>query len=239
MRSPRRKGSVDVTPDKARTHSAVWSAIRLRADLISSMPVECYRTLSSGLEIVSAAPPVLVTPATHGPGQPQDIADWLYATQSDLDSVGNAYGIITAVDGYGLPAQIQLVQASDVTVSVRGGQVTAYKIGKEVYKPEQIWHERQYSISGVPVGLSPIAYAAASIGGYLSAQQFALDWFGNGATPSAILKNSKRVLNKEEAALTKRTFMASVQNGEPFVTGMDWDYSTLGAKAAERSSSRK
>jgi len=236
IRSPRRNGSVDVTPDKARTHSAVWASIRLRADLISSMPVQCYRTVpGTGLEVAVPTPPVLTIPAYHDAGekQPIGIAEWMYTSQSDVDSVGNTFGIITQLDGMGLPARIQPVQVQDVTVAVRKGLLDHYKIGTQVYSPEQIWHERQYPISGSPVGLSPIAYAAASIGGYLSAQQFALDWFGNGAVPSAILKNSKRTLDAAEAALTKRRFGAAVGNGEVFVTGMDWDYTMLGAKATE------
>lgn len=234
MRSPKRAGSIDVTKDKARTHSAVWAAVRVRADLISSMPIECYRTLGGdGIEVSSPVPPVLIEPGSHGDGQPISIDEWLYMTQSDLDSVGNAFGIITAKDGAGKPAQIQPVQAEDVTISIRGGKLDHYKIGREVYSPAEIWHERQFPVSGSPVGLSPIAYAAASIGGYLSAQQFALDWFAGGATPSAILKNGKRVLDPAEARETKQRFMATVGNGEPFVTGMDWDYQMLGVKATE------
>jgi HK97 family phage portal protein len=235
MRSPRRAGAVDVTPDKAKTHSAVWAAVRLRADLISSMPLEVYRTLSDGLEVAVPSPPVLVIPAYHddGQAQPIGISEWIYQTQVDLDSTGNAFGIITARDGLGLPAQIQPSPAEQVTVAVRNRRLDHYKIGTAIYQPWEIWHERQYTISGSPMGLSPIAYAAASIGGYLSAQQFALDWFGNGATPGAILKNSKRTLGTGEAALAKRTFMASVSNGEPFVTGQDWDYQVISAKAAE------
>jgi HK97 family phage portal protein len=198
------------------------------------MPVGCYRTLGSdGLEVSSPVPPVLIEPGSHGDGQPISIDEWLYMTQSDLDSVGNTFGIITAKDGAGKPAQIQPVQAEDVTISVRGGKLDHYKIGRESYAPAEIWHERQFPVSGSPVGLSPIAYAAASIGGYLSAQQFALDWFAGGATPSAILKNGKRVLDPKEARETKQRFMATVGNGEPFVTGMDWDYQMLGVKATE------
>ena len=234
MRSPRRSGSVDVTRDKSRGHSAAWAAVRVRGDLISSMPVECYRTIGAeGIEVSAPVPPVLIEPGSHGDGQPISIDEWLYVTQSDLDQVGNAFGVITAIDGAGKPAQIQPVDADSVTVAIRGGKIDHYKIGKSVYQPAEIWHERQFPVSGSPVGLSPLAYAAASIGGYLSAQQFALDWFAGGATPSAILKNGKRTLDPKEAAETKRRFMATVSTGEPFVTGMDWDYTMLGAKASE------
>jgi phage portal protein BeeE len=39
-------------------------------------------------------------------------------------------------------------------------------------------------VPGVPLGLSPIAYAAWTIGGYLSAQQFGLEWFTVGRHPA-------------------------------------------------------
>jgi hypothetical protein len=32
-----------VTPDKAMCHSAVWARVRLRADLISTLPLDVYR----------------------------------------------------------------------------------------------------------------------------------------------------------------------------------------------------
>lgn len=232
-RMPRRAGTVDVTTDSSRTHSAVWAAQRLRADLVSTMPLIVYRRMPSGIEVEVASSGILQTPSSHGVGQPIDMCEWLYSSQMDLDSVGNAFGIIQERDATGLPSQIDLVSADTVSVSVKNRKITSYKIGKDKYDPVDIWHERQYTVPGIHVGLSPIMYAARAIGSSLSAQQFALDWFSNGAVPGAILKNSDRTLQQAEASAIKKQWMASVGNGEPFVTGKDWEYSMVQAKAAE------
>jgi HK97 family phage portal protein len=72
-----------------------------------------------------------------------------------------------------------------------------------------------------------VAYAAWSIGEYLSIQDFALDWFGNSTVPAAQLKNTGMVLTEEQALHHKAVFQASVQAGQPWVTGKDWEYDPL------------
>lgn len=231
-RSPRRMGNVDVTTDSALTHSAVWAATRIRSDMISQMDIECFR-LAGGVERLIKTPNVLITPSSHGDGQPMDIVEWMYSSQMDLDRLGNAFGLIAARDSLGYPSVIDPISASTVVVSVKHGRIDHYKVGKKIVSPLDMWHERANTIPGVHVGLSPVAYAAASIGSYLSAQQFALDWFSNGAVPGAVLKNTSRTLRPDESAAVKKKFQTSLQNGETFVTGMDWDYKMIQATAAE------
>jgi HK97 family phage portal protein len=77
------------------------------------------------------------------------------------------------------------------------------------------------------VGLSPIAAAAWSIGEYLNIQQFGLEWFGGGAIPKAKLKNTSKKVDNNEALMMKERFKASVQNGDLFVHGTDWEYDMI------------
>lgn len=229
-----RKGSVDVTSDSAMRHSAVWASIRLRADLVSLMPLDAFRKIPSmGVDVEVTKPKVLVTPSSHGEGQPMDITEWMYSTQSDLDRMGNAFGLVTETDALGLPAQIEPQSADKVTVIVKKGLISGYRIGRDEYKPAEVWHERQFTTSGVHVGMSPVSFAALAIGGALSAQQFAQDWFSSGAVPGAHLKNTSRTLDAGEAQATKRRFLETVGVGEPFVTGRDWEYNMLQATANE------
>lgn len=144
----------------------------------------------------------------------------------------NAFGLITACDGLGFPARIDLVPLSEVTVKGTGGQITKYRICGTDYEPYEVWHERQYTVSGMALGLSPVAYAAWSIGEYLSIQQFALDWFSNGAMPSAHLKNTAKVINPQQATEVKDRFKAATANRDLFVTGMDWQYDMIQAEQA-------
>lgn len=217
-----------VKRDEALRNSATWACLRLRADLISTLPQDVFRRVN-GVQFEQAKPPVLITPG----GKTVRMMEWMYSTQVDLDSAGNTVGIITAIDGIGNPAVIELQNIDDVTYIGKGSKIVKFKIKGVEYFPEQIWHEKQYTLSGVPIGLSPIAYAAATLNTSISAQQFAADWFGNSTMPGGHLKNLSKVLKRGEAARAKSAFKASVASGDVWVSGMDWEYNTLSAKASE------
>lgn len=228
---PRRSGRSShraVSADDAMRSSAVWACLRLRADLVSTSPVDCYRTVA-GRAAEVPTPPVLVNPG----GSKVDIHEWLYSTQVDLDRFGNCFGLITARDGAGFPARIDLLTGETVTVHTTDGEITGFRSGQKLYDPSQIWHEKQYTTAGCPVGLSPLAAAAMSLSTYLSAQEFGAEWFSGGAVPSSHLKNTAKVLDGTDAQVVKDRFNASVRTGDVFVTGSDWDYEMLGSKASE------
>lgn len=224
--------SAGVTTTTALRNSAVWACLALRSNLISTMPLDVFRK-SGSIDLPMVTPPLLVEPSSYGDGQPMDITDWMAATQMDLDRSGNAFGVITARDGLGLPAQIDPVPAEDARVRTVNGRIQEYKFGRSTYTPREVWHERQYVVPGLPMGLSPIAYAAWSISGYLSAQAFAIEWFAGGAVPAGDLAWTAGKLEPREAEIHKRRFMESVANGEPFVHGKDWTYTPIGSKASE------
>jgi HK97 family phage portal protein len=217
-----RRGTVTVNNETALRHSAVWACLRLRANLVSTMPVDLYRRVH-GHQVEMPKPAVLVNPG----GDRVGISEWMYSTQFDLDRAGNCFGLITARDGRNNPARIDLLPLGDVSVIVKGGEITGYRVSGEVLSPDKVWHEKQYTVAGLHVGLSPVAYAAWSIGEYLSIQDFALDWFGNSTVPAAQLKNTVKTMTSAEAAEHKERFQASVHSGQPWVTGMDWEYNPL------------
>lgn len=219
-------GSVIVTADTAMRHSAVWACLRLRADLVSTMPVDVYRRVND-IQIEMTKPPVLVNPG----GERVDICEWLYSSQVDLDRGGNAIGLITERNSANLPQRIDLQPLSECTIKVKKG-VVSYRIGGVEYPSEKVWHERQFTLSGFPMGLSPVAYAAWSIGQYQSAQEFALNWFGTGAVPKGHLKNTQLpTIEPGAAGIIKDRFKASVQGNDVFVSGSDWEYKPYQAEA--------
>jgi len=220
-------GTAPVTNETALRSSAVWACLRLRANLISTFPLDVFRRVN-GIQVEVYKPPVLVNPG----GERVDLLEWMYSSQVDLDRAGNTVGVITERDARALPSRIDLAPISEVTVRVRKGEIVKFKIGREEYDPSEIWHEKQYTIAGLHVGLSPVAYAAWTIGEYLSIQDFALDWFGNGTIPAAILKNTKKTLTSAQASEMKGRFKASVQHGDVFVTGEDWEYAMVQAEQA-------
>lgn len=220
-------GGVSVTRETALRHSAVWASLRLRANLISTLPQDVFRKVG-GVQVEVPTPPVLEKPG----GEQVDLLEWMYSSQFDVDRAGNCFGLITARDGLGLPARIELQPLAECAVQLRKG-VLKYRIAGVEYEPRDVWHEKQYTVAGLPVGLSPIAFAAWSIGEYLSIQDFALDWFGNGGVPSAHLKNTKKqTLTAGEAANVKQVFRAATQGGEMFVSGSDWEFKPINAEAS-------
>lgn len=224
----RRVANQVVDRDSALRLSALWAALRLRADMVSTMPVDVYRKVDN-VAVEVPKPAVLVSPD----GSEYGLTDWLYRTQLDLDSCGNTFGLIEERDGAGRPATIQLLDASKVTVVKRGKDLTIRYGREEIPWDERIWHERQYPVSGSLLGLSPIAYAAFTMNSSLSAAQFAADWFGAGGTPSQHLKNTAKTLDSTEAQRVKDRYKSTISSGDVFVSGSDWELSLLTAKASD------
>lgn len=217
---------------EALAHSAFWGCTRLRADLISTLPIDVYRKVGAR-QVEVPKPPVLIQPS----GDRADIEEWLYSSQVDLDSCGNSFGIVVERDGLELPRRIDLVPREEVTVQVRGGELS-YLIAGEHYsgdKVRNVWHEKQWTSSGLVVGLSPVAYAAMNLFQHSAAQQFAANWFAGGAIPTGVLKYSKSKLEPKDTDATKARFQLATENGDVFVTGADWDYNVIQSQSSQAS----
>lgn len=220
-----------ITEDDAMRNSSVWSALRVRANLISSLDVHCYMNYvdptGDRLSLEVALPPVMVEPS---PGI--DFAEFMYSSQVDLDRYGNCFGLIKQTDRFDLPMRIDLVPAADVRVRLAKDGTVSYRIGSKEYERKDVWHERQYTVAGLPVGLSPISYAAMTIAQSKSAQGFAINWYTHNAVPAGHLKNVDKRLDAGEARLIKDRFEAAMQGGGAvFVTGKEWEFSPVVAES--------
>lgn len=218
-----------VTADSALRTSAVWAALRLRANMISTMPVDSFRTVGD-IQVETAKP---TTTFING-GREIESHEFLYCTQMDLDRAGNAFGVITERNALGLPATIELVNLANVSLAPRSyvdplNTDWVYRIGGREYDRADIWHERQYTVAGLALGLNCVAYAAYAIGSYASAQDFSIQWFGADAIPAAVLTNKERVIPPQVAQAAKAQYMASMTPGGVFVTGADWELKPLNA----------
>jgi HK97 family phage portal protein len=236
-RSSGKHGAVNVTEAKAMTHSAYFACLRLRADLVSTFPADVFRDVDLGDGPVATEmpkPPVMVDPG----GVEWDFTDWMWASQRDLDSTGNAIGLIrernavsTRYYPEGLPSRIELFDTRGCSIINHKGSMK-YRIDGRIYDPSQVYHERQYRMSGSPVGLSPLMMAAATIGEYLSMQEYGLDWFSHGGIPKAWMQNTAKRLGDEERTAAKSWYEDTVRNGDLMVTGRDWEYNMIQAETA-------
>lgn len=226
-RSLRSAAPTPVTRTSSLRAGVKWAALRLRADLVSTTPLDVFRRVD-GRQVEMTKPLVLKEPG----GADMEPEEWFYSTQFDLDDTGNTFGIVASRDNHGLPTMIELVPTEAASVMVRKG-IVKYRLDGKEYDRDKVWHERQFTTSGSPVGLSPTFFAAMVAGGYLSAQEFAADWFSGAGVPASHLKNTARVLQPGEAEKIRARHEASVRNGGVFVSGSDWTYDMIGAKASE------
>jgi HK97 family phage portal protein len=217
-----------ISTEDAMRNSAVWAALRIRADLISTLPLNIYRdvTLEPGI------PSVQIDAEPFGVLNSEEFAAFKYSSQIELDRTGNSVGIIREVfKGY--PSVIDLQASANCHPTVdQDNQITKWRIKDKFYTPDEIWHEKQYTISGSPLGLSPVANAAYTMGLYRSVEDFVTSWFMSGQTPRARLKNVNRELDAKEALIVKEAWRASQSMGEPFVHGSDWEYDLVQAQEA-------
>lgn len=215
------------TQDTALRNSVWWACLMLRADVLSSFPLDVFRPAAGGLLTPVTRPGEFFS--TPAPGL--DRTEYMFGTSMDLDRYGNSVDIIRGRNAYGKITEIEPVtMGSQVRAVVNGAKVVKWRIGQEEYDPSDIWHQKQYTVKGQPLGLPTLAYSAYTMGIYNSAQQFALDWFGLGASPRGVLKSNKSDnVSASVRHAAKDQFKAATMAGDIFVTGREWEWTPAAA----------
>lgn len=232
QRNPGRgTGGQRVTWDTSLSIPAVWACVRLRADLLSTLPIDVYAR-REGQQVDRPTPAVLINPA----GDECDITEWLWAGQVSLDLRGNNYGRILDRDGHGLPTQIELVHPDLCSVRYDSAGLREYRFNGRKIPLDEVWHERAFAVAGSPEGLSIIRMAAAALGVDLAAESYGADWFASGSHPSAMISNDNEDMDEitqPVAAAIKDRFLASVRRGEPAVMSGGWRYQAVQVSPGE------
>lgn len=212
----------------ALTLSTVWACVRLRAELVSTFPIEVWatRTGEDGIDrlITRPTPKVLSKPG----GERVDIVEWLYGSTVSLDMRGNFFGHIVARDANGIPTQIESLDPDFVNVYLDDAGAIQYRVnGRKVADPATIWHERQNVWPGSVVGMSTISYAARSMGISIAAERFGSDWFRDGAHPSSVLMSDQPIDESQAKTIKTKVLAALRGNREPLVLGAGLKYAAM------------
>lgn len=184
-----------VTANTALKLSAVWACVRLRAETVATLPLH-LRTDTG--QFATEHPLYGILHDT--PNADMCAAEFWQAMTASQDLWGNAYARIHRNAAGGVTA-LEPLDSESMTVSRAENGEIAYKYSKKAkvkeYAESEILHFRGFSLDGL-VGLSPIRYAADTLGGQLDANEAAQHEFKNGLKAGGFLKTGERILNQEQ-----------------------------------------
>lgn len=198
---------------------ACW---RILADSIASLPVQTFMRNGPTREPNAFLPDLLFKPAER-----DNLFQWLHKLVYSLCARGNAYGLVTSLTPFGLPARIEWLCPDDVWCDDSNPVLPIYYYRGVEIPREKVFHIAWVVEPGRAVGLSPIAAFARTIGVGLEATEYGLSWFGNGGTPPATMKNSAKTINPDESKEIQNRLSAAMRSRKPLVFGNDWDFTAL------------
>ncbi|MGJ5817047.1 phage portal protein [Paludibaculum fermentans] len=191
-----------VTEESALGIAAVWSSIRLLAEVGGNLPLHFYRRgnddstsrIKHKLDyIVSQEPNAWMTSNEYWESMIASLATW-----------GNAYSVIvrSGVEVIGLIP----VNPANMTVQCIEQQIT-YRIstatGIKEYQPKDIFHIKLFSFDGL-VGLSPIGTCRQALGMAVAAEEYGARFYSNGATPSGFVSPTEAMTADQITAFKAR-----------------------------------
>jgi HK97 family phage portal protein len=221
---PATSSGVRVNADTALRSAAVWSCVRLLADVVSELPVHVY----SDADRREVDPPrALITPAAG-----TDLQDWLWQHMISYLLRGNVMGIIADRITVTRPSQIELINPDRVTVQTTPDGTIWRLDGQEIDR-DNLWHRRAYPLPGEPLGLSPIAYFANTIGLGLAAEQYGSKFFRDSAIPTGVLTTDEPLTPESAAELLSRWEAANRDRRKTAVLGSDLKFQAISINPEE------
>lgn len=206
-------------------HSVAYhAAVDLICSLGSELPLHVYSGEGKS-RVRRSIPSYLDDPAGDGQGR----ADWCYQALLSWLIRGNLYGDILERSPRNFPTQVLFHHPDSVSGHVNSrGQVEWMVDGIPVTDPGNFLHRRVYPVPGRIQGLSPVQFHASTLGLSLTATQFGLQWFREGAHPSGMLTNEEAELDGGQAKKAKQRFMEALRGSrEPVVMGKGWKFQTI------------
>tara|TARA_R100001594_G_scaffold150602_2_gene212660 strand:- start:10298 stop:11488 length:1191 start_codon:yes stop_codon:yes gene_type:complete len=174
--------------DKALTLTAVWCAIRLLAESVSSLPISVYTKQANGDKLEDLKSPIYNL-VKYKPNYYQNKITFFEFIMLSICTEGNSYVQIVR-NNSGTPTQLICLDPSNVTVVVNNNELFYQVDGGAVLDSSDVLHFKTITDDGV-TGLSPIDQCAKALNWGVSLEEFGSTFFSNGAKPSSILQTDR------------------------------------------------
>lgn len=209
--------------EKALRLIPVYSAIAGIADDLATAPLHAYRRTGDRRTLLDPAPALVASPG--GPGISR--ITWVGQCVASLLTDGNAFGYVAAIGPNGWPSAIRWLRPDLVSIDESKWARPEYVYNGNPLPAESVVHIPAFALPGSVRGLSPLTLFRLQITKGLKAEEYASDFFERGIMPPGVLRNKAKTLNPGESNEAKRRFKAAVAGRDIFVTGNDWDWTTL------------
>jgi HK97 family phage portal protein len=212
----------EISQDRVLSLSAVFSAVRLLAGSVSTLPIKAYRRSSKDRLPLDQLPMLFDNLITDG-----QIVTWLHRCMTSLALRGNAFGLVTGRDNMGYPTSMTWLNPADMQDDRNIANPSWWWRGRPI-PSEDLLHIPWFPIAERVQGLSPIAAFASTFGIGLSAREYGSGWFNSGGVPSSTFQNTEQALvSQEVASAVKARLVNAIRTRQPLVYGKDWEFQTL------------
>ena len=174
--------------DKALTLTAVWCAIRLLAESVSSLPISVYSKQNNGDKLEDVKSPIYKL-IKFKPNFYQNKITFFEYIMLCICTEGNSYVQIVR-NNSGTPVELICLNPENVTVVINGGELFYQVDNGGVLDSSDILHFKTLTDNGID-GISPIDQCAKALKYSENLQEFGNTFFSNGAKPSSILQTDR------------------------------------------------
>lgn len=239
---------VSITPDSAVTIATVWACLRYLSQTVAVLPWHAMKDGVKGAEIQSKHSIDYLINKRPNPEWSsfqfrETLTHWAlrwgngYA-EIEPDQVDRPYALWPIH-----PDRVEVCRATEDSFSSAGDPIGAgelfYEVsngtaGKTIIAAKRMFHLRGFGEG--PVGVNVIHYAAQSLGWAKAAQIFGATFFGNGSTPSVVVKNKKALSPKgleKQRAEFDQLYKGPARAHRTAHTDNDADIETIGLNAEE------
>lgn len=188
--------------------TTAWSAIRLIAETVGTLPLHLYRTTTKGRERAKDDPRYALV--RWQPCDYMTAPEWKEAMVVSLATVGQSYNPVTRFESTGRILDIQPVQKSRVQPEVlRDGSIRYWLTDRHGQRRaltrREIMPIRGFGGVGELEGYAPHHIHGNSLGLSVALEKYAAEFFGSGGQPLGIITG-----NYEPGELTRDQFRKSV-----------------------------
>ena len=194
--------STTIDNDKALTLTAVWCAIRLLSESVSSLPCSVYTKQPNGDKLEDSKNRIYDL-IKYRPNNYQNKITFFEYIMMSICTDGNSYVQIVR-DGSGRPSQLIPISPDTVDVVINDGELFYQIDSVGILDSADVLHFKTLTDDGIN-GISPIDQCKKALSWGLNVEEFGDTFFKNGAKPSSVL-STDRALSEQAIERLKNSF---------------------------------